>query len=149
MDKDKKQKVANALAERSRWLKVGWMHIRIRPLTLSQIYDMGAAASDINSDDLQKLENVNIIALLTKHAKDAKAMQDVFIVCAYRKKWKRLLFGKWLRGRLTIEHFNKLLAIIASTFNANFFLTSIIFLSQTKIMTEPSQTTPLGQSSEE
>lgn len=149
MEKEKKQKVANALAERSHWIRVGWMHIRIKPLTLAQIYDMGAAANDINGDDLQSADKVNIIALLMKHAKDAKAMQDVFLVCAYRKKWKRWLFGKYLKSRLTVEHFNKLLATIATTFNANFFLTSIIFLSQTKIMTEPSQTTPLGQSSEE
>lgn len=110
---------------------------------------MGAAANDINGDDLQTAEKINIIALLIKHAKDAQAMQDVFLVCAYRKKWKRWIFRRYVRNHLTVEHFNLLLTIIAATFNANFFLTSIIFLSQTKIMTEPSQTTPLGQSSEE
>lgn len=149
MKKEEKRRVANALSERTKWLRVGWMHIRIRPLTLSQIYDMGAAANDINADDLKEADKVNIIAVIIKHAKDAKAMQDVFLVCAYRKKWKRWLFGRYLRNRLTVEHFNNLLKIIASTFNANFFLTSIIFLSQTKIMTEPNQTTAHGQSSEE
>lgn len=110
---------------------------------------MGVAANDINADDLQHMGKVNIIAVLIKHAKDAMALQDVFLVCAYRKKWKRWLFGRYLRNRLTVEHFNKLLTQIATTFNANFFLTSIIFLSHTKIMTEPSQTTAHGLSSEE
>lgn len=146
--KDKK-KVADALSERSQWLRVGWLPIKIKPLTLSQIYDMGAAANNIDAYDLQHMEKVNIIAILVKHAKDAKALQDVFLVCAFRKKWKRCLFGRYLRNRLMVEHFNKLLTIIASTFNANFFLTSIIFLSQTKIVTEPNQTTARGQSSEE
>lgn len=149
MKQNDKKKVADALSERSHWIRVDWLHIKIKPLTLSQIYDMGAAANDINADDLQSMDKVNIIALLVKHAKDAKALQDVFLVCAYRKKWKRWLFGRYLRNRLTVEHFNKLLTLIATTFNANFFLTSIIFLSQTKIMTEPSQTTAHGQSSEE
>lgn len=149
MKKEEKKKVANALSERSHWIRVGWMHIRIKPLTLSQIYDMGAAANDINADDLQHMDKVNIIAVLVKHAKDAKALQDVFLVCSYRKKWKRWLFGRYIRNRLTVEHFNRLLTTIAQTFNANFFLTSIIFLSQTKIMTEPSPTTARGQSSEE
>lgn len=149
MKQNDKKKVADSLSERSHWIRVGWLHIKIKPLTLSQIYDMGAAANDINADDLQSLDKVNIIALLVKHAKDAKALQDVFLVCAYRKKWKRWLFGRYLRNRLTVEHFNKLLTLIATTFNANFFLTSIIFLSQTKIMTEPNQTTAHGQSSEE
>lgn len=149
MKKEEKKKVADALSERSKWLRIGLLPIKVRPLTLSQIYDMGVAANDINGDDLQTEDKVNIIAVLMKHSKDAKAMQDVFLVCAFRKKWKRWLFGHYLRNRLTVEHFNLLLAIIATTFNANFFLTSIIFLSQTKIMTEPSPTIPLGQSSEE
>lgn len=149
MNKQDKEKIANALSERSKWIRVGLIPIKIRPLTLSQIYDMGAAANDVNGDDLQTEDKVNIIAVLMKHAKDAKAMQDVFLVCAFRKKWKRWFFGRYLRNRLTVEHFNILLTIIATTFNANFFLTSIIFLSQTKIVTEPNPTTPLGQSSEE
>lgn len=149
MKKEEKKKVADALSERSKWLRIGLLPIKVRPLTLSQIYDMGVAANDVNGDDLQTEDKVNIIAVLMKHAKDAKAMQDVFLVCAFRKRWKRWLFGRYLRNHLTVEHFNILLTIIATTFNANFFLTSIIFLSQTKIMTEPSPTTPHGQSSEE
>lgn len=149
MDKEDKKKVADTLSERSKWMRVGLMPIKIKPLTLSQIYDMGAAGNDVNGDDLQTDEKVNIIGVLMKHAKDAKAMQDIFLVCAFRKKWKRWLFGHYLRSRLTVKHFNILLSIIATTFNANFFLTSIIFLSQTKIITNPSQTTPHGQSSEE
>lgn len=148
MEQEEKKKVADVLAERSSWIRVGWMHILIKPLTLSQIYDMGAAANDIDGSDLQSSDKFNVIAMMMKHAKDARALQDVFLVCAYRKKWKRWLLGRYVRNRLKIEHINHLITIIATTFNANFFLTSIIFLSQTKIMTEPSQTTALGQSSE-
>lgn len=149
MRKDEKRKVANALSERGTWIRVGWLFIHFRPLTLSQIYDMGAAANDIDGSDLQTDDKVNLIAVLLKHSKDAQAMQNVFLVCAFRKSWKRWLFGRYIKNRLTIEHFNRLLTTIATTFNANFFLTSIIFLSQTKIMTEPNQTTAHGQSLEE
>lgn len=149
MKKEEKRKVANALAERGTWIRVGWMFIYFRPITLSQIYDMGAAANDIDGSDLQSDDKVSLIAALLKHSKDAKAMQNVFLVCAFRKRWKRWLLGRYIRNRLTVEHFNRLLSTIATTFNANFFLTSIIFLSQTKIITEPSQTTARGQSSEE
>lgn len=148
MKQEEKQKVANALSESSAKMKIGLLNILIRPLTLAQIFEMGAAANNIRSDDLQQMDKVNIIAVLMMHYKDAQAMQQVFLICAYRKKWKRWLFGKYIKPRLSVEHFSKLLTIIASTFNANFFLTSIIFLSQTKIMTEPSQTTAHGQSSE-
>lgn len=149
MNKTEKKKVTNALSERSLWIRVGWLPVLVKPLTLSQIYDMGEAASEINGDDLKQVEKINMIAALINHAKDARALQDVFLVCAFRKKWKRWLFGRYIRNRLNIEHINQLITIIATTFNINFFLTSIIFLTQTKIMTEPSQMTALGQSSEE
>lgn len=146
MKKIDKEKVAEILSEKSHFIRVGLLPIKIKPLTLAQIYDMGTAANNVKSDDLQKEDKVNIFAVLMRHAKDAKAMQDVFVVCAFRKRWKRWLLGRYLRNRLTVEDFNRLLSIIAVTFNANFFLTSIIFLSQTKIITEPSETTALGQS---
>lgn len=149
MEKTNKEKIAETLSEKSKIIRIGILPIMIKPLTLAQIYDMGAAANDVKSEDLQKEEKVNIFAVLMRHAKDAKAMQDVFIICAFRKKWKRWLFGRYLRNRLTVEDFKKLLGIIAITFNANFFLTSIIFLSQTKIITEPNETIAHGQSLEE
>lgn len=149
MKQKEKQKTADALSERSHWMRIGWMWIKIKPLTLSQIYDMGASANDINSDDLSETEKVNTLAVLVKHSKDARAMQRVFLVCAFRSRWKRWLFGYYIRKRLTMIQMSGMLTYIASSFNANFFLTSIIFLSQTKVMTEPNQTTPRGQSSEE
>lgn len=149
MKTEDKEKVSDALSERSKWIKVGLIWVKVRPLTLWQIYEMGTAANEINGDDLREGEKINTIAMLLKHGMDAKAMVDVFCVCAFRKRWKRWLMKHYLKRRLTVEKFSELITILAATFNPNFFLTSIIFLTQTKIMTEPSQTTPLGQSSEE
>ena len=65
------------------------------------------------------------------------------------KRRKRWIFRRYILKRLTVRHFQKVMEIITNAYTANFFLTSIIFLHQTKPMTEPKQTTPRGQQWEE
>ena len=147
MKTEDKQKVADVLVEKPALIRIGWFVFKLRPLTLAQIYEMGAAANDINADDLEDTEKrVRIMAALINHHKDAKAMERVFIICLFRKRWKRILFGRYIAKRLTMDKFQQLLTYVTTSFNANFFLTSIIFLRQTTTMTEPSQTTAPGQS---
>ena len=93
-------------------------------------------------------DKINIIQKMFERNEDARLMCEIFIVCAFRKKKWRWLWGKYIRKHLDIIAFNELIKFISGSFNANFFLTSITFLTQTKIMTEP-KTTPLGQQSEE
>ena len=143
-----KEKVAKTLQETAFKIKVGKFAFRVKPLTLMQIYEMGVFANDIKEATWKEDEKINIIHTLIERSGDARLMCEVFIVCAFRKKWARKLWGGYIRRHLDITAFNMLITFISSSFNANFFLTSIIFLTKTKIITEP-QTTPHGQSSEE
>lgn len=143
-----KEKVKNALLEQETKVRVGCFTFRLRPLTLAQIWEMGVYANDIKNPEWGANDKVNVMQELIKHANDAKLMCEIFIVCTFRKKIWRWLWRSYLRKRLTVLHFNELLRFIGQSFNANFFLTSITFLSQTKIMTEPT-TIAHGQQSEE
>lgn len=147
MKKTDKEKVIKALTEATIKLWVGKLPIILRPITFAQIYEMGACAHDIKPIDIEEGDKVNTMHELFAHHKDAKAMGEIFLICAYRKEWKRRLFRKYILSRLTINEFNELVKFISTSFNANFFLTSINFLSQAKIMTEPTMTHH-GQSSE-
>lgn len=149
MEKKDKQRVADTLSEKIRFIRVGWLWFRVKPLSLWQIYEMGAASNDMTSDDLKEDGKMNMLAVMLKHSNDAKVMAEVFLICAMRSRWKRWLLRRYIRKRLTVEKFQELITIIMGSFSPNFFLTSIIFLTQTKIMTDPSQTTHLGQSSAE
>lgn len=147
MKTEDKQRVSDVLTEKAARIRVGLFVFKARPLTLGQIYEMGAAANGINASDLEdSTQRIRIMAALIRHHEDAKAMERVFIICLFRKRWKRWLFGRYIAKRLTMEKFQLLLTHITTSFNANFFLTSIIFLSQTKAMTEPTPTTAPGQS---
>ncbi len=145
MDANDKKKVAETLTERSMWMRVGWLPIRLRPLTLGQIYEMGEFVDGMEAEGLDAKEKFNVVAEMLARYKSAPLMQETFLVCAYRRRWARRLFRGYILGRLTVRKFQKALSIITDSYSANFFLTSIIFLHQTKPMTEPKQTTPLGQ----
>lgn len=148
MTKEDKKKVAATLLEKATIIKVGLLRIKVKPLTLGQIFEMGEYSHDIKELQLETVKKMNVMQVLLAHTKDAKAMCEIFIICAFRKHWARKVFGRYIRHHLTIMHFNDLVKYISMSFNANFFLTSISFLSQTKIMTEPT-TTVRGQQSEE
>lgn len=142
-----KEKVAKTLAEASVKIKVGKFRFKVKPLTFMQIYEMGVFGNSIKEYKLSDGEKINIIPILFQHAETARLMSEIFIVCAFRKKWARKIWGRYIRKHLEIFAFNELIKFISGSFNVNFFLTSITFLTQTKIMTEP-KTTPHGQQSE-
>ena len=149
MKTEDKRSTADVLTEKPIWIKVGKLRFKARPLTLAQIYEMGAIANDINADGLQEKTRIQVLAELIAHHNDAKIMGEVFIVCLFRSRFCRTLFRPYIKHRLTITVFQQLMTYIAKSFNANFFLTSIIFLRQTTTMTEPKQMTAHGQLSEE
>lgn len=148
MNTGDKEKIAKTLSEATVKIKVGKFSFKVKPLTLMQIYEMGVYANDMPEPSWQGGEKINIIQKLFERNNDARLMCEIFIVCAFRKTWARKLWHRYICKHLDIVAFNELVKFISGSFNANFFLTSITFLTQTKIMTEP-RTTPLGQQSEE
>ena len=150
MKKDEKQRVSDALTEKPTYIRVGWKVFKARPLTLAQIYEMGTAACEINADGLNEKENkVRVVAALIDHYNDARIMIEVFLICLFRSHIKRFLWRWYIKHRLKLNTFQELMGYVAQSFDANFFLTSIIFLRQATKMTEPSPTTAPGQWSEE
>lgn len=139
-----KEKIAKTLAEASVKIKVGMFYFRVKPLTFMQIYEMGVFGNAIKKPTWKEDDKLNIIPFLFEHSETAHLMSEIFIVCAFRKKWARKIWGRYIRKHLDIMAFNELVKFISGSFNTNFFLTSITFLTQMKIMTEP-KTTPRGQ----
>ena len=153
MTSEDKQKVAETLNEKATPIKIGIFRFRVKQPTLSQIYEMGAKAVAINDADLQEKlageQKVNVIAEAITHYADARIMQQVFMILLFRRPFWRKVWRRYVLHRLTVAKFNELVGIVGRSFNINFFLTSIIFLKQTTPITEPRQTTPPGQQSEE
>ena len=149
MNASEKQRTAEVITEKSVWMRIGLLFLHIKPLTLGQIYEIGSFTCDIESENLDLRKRIVPSAEMLMRYKSAKQMQEIFLVCAFRRKWKRWLFRRYILPRLTVAKFKTAVDVITDPCTANFFLTSIIFLRQVNAMTEPSQTIPLGQQSEE
>lgn len=153
MKRREKQQVADTLTEKPLKIKIGVFPFHVKQPTLGQIYEMGAAAVDIDEKDIQQKvdtkQRVNVIAEAIAHYKDAHLMQQAFLVLVFRSRFWRRFWRRYIFHRLTIDIFNHLMEYIGKSVNINFFLTSIIFLKQTTKITEPSLTTAHGQQSEE
>lgn len=149
MKTEDKKAVSDILSEKPLWIRIGLLPLRIKPVTLSQIYEMGAIANDIDSKDIEGKEKFYVLAETLKHYNDARLMTDIFMVCAFRSRLVRKLLGWYVRHNLTLMHFQELMTYLTRSLNINFFLTSIISLRRTSLMTEPSLTTAHGQQSGE
>ena len=145
MKSEEKREVANTLSEKGIWIRIGFLPFRLRPITLAQIYEMGAIANDINADGLEEKKKIKILAETIAHYNDARIMSKVFVICLFRSLLMRFLFGWYIRHNLTMREYEKLITFESTSFNINFFLTSIIFLKKTTTMTNPNQTTVHGQ----
>ena len=145
MKSEEKREVANTLSEKGIWIRVGFLPFRLRPITLAQIYEMGAIANDINADGLEEKKKIKILAETIAHYNDARIMSKVFVICLFRSLLMRFLFGWYIRHNLTMREYEKLITFESTSFNINFFLTSIIFLKKTTTMTNPNSTTAHGQ----
>lgn len=148
MQTTEKRSVADALQEKSTKIRCGRFYFSVKPLTLMQIYEMSVVANDIQKPSWEEGQSVNVFAETMAHGGDARKMCEIFTICAFRQTWQRRLWRRYIRKHLDVLAFNQMIIVISKSLNANFFLTSITFLTQARQMTEPS-TTPLGQSSEE
>ena len=144
-----KKKTADVLTERSLWVRVGMLPIRIRPLTLGQIYEIGPHACQLEAEGLDMKARIIASAEMFARYASARQMQEIFLICAFRKRWMRKVLRRYIINRLTVRMFQRAVTVMTNAFSANFFLTSIISLHQMNQVTEPKITTPLGQSSEE
>ena len=78
MKSEEKREVANTLSEKGIWVRVGFLPFRLRPITLAQIYEMGAIANDINADGLEEKKKIKILAETIAHYNDALSFRVVY-----------------------------------------------------------------------
>lgn len=141
-----KKEVYNTLTEKPIDIKIGVFTFKLRPLTLAQIYEIGAIGNELSEDDLGTKDKVKVFAEVIAHYKDAKIMQDMFVAALLPGKLKRFLFKRYVLKRLTVAVFNQFVTYVSQSLDVNFFLTSIIILRKTVEITNPTQTTAHGQS---
>jgi len=137
------------LLERPRKVKIGWRMFKVHPLTLAQIYEMGAIVEGIEGLDLHG--EVNVIVETLRRFRDMERIQRLVMVMLFRNKRKRWWWRRYIKRHLTIDVYQNVLETGMATFKAAFFLTSITFLKGVQDVTKTTNTaevTAHGGSSE-
>lgn len=121
------QRVAEAINEKGKWLKVGWIPFYVRPMTYGQIADLSAEVSQLSSLD-SDVDGGSMLSIAMKRGKDFAQLVNVAGVAMFRNKWLRRFFSGYLRRHLATKHYKKLQELIFTSVDPAFFLQTIIFL---------------------
>lgn len=142
------KETAKVIAERPLIIWFGCFPFIVKPLTLIQLWDIGAVTVNMPEVDQEKLKNLNSVSASLLYSDEAKKMSDIAAILIFRSTWKRKLFSGFIRKRLTMKKYKKLQNFMAHSMDATFFLSTIIFLKGVNEPTKPTNTpeaTALGQ----
>lgn len=143
MNNGKKNSTAGAITERPIFVCIGMIPFLVRPMTLAQIWQIGEKIGDINEIEIE--EEFNPYQKVFSMFKDVRNANEITPIIVFRSRLMRKIFGGFLRKRMTMNKYNKLLQYASLSFDASFFLQSITFLkgcSQTATNTK--EATALG-----
>lgn len=122
-------KVTDTLSQKPVLVKVGNRTYKVKPLTLMQVYEIGELMKDVKSVD--NSDNETLISHTLNNPNDARAYVEIAVKVLLRGRWKRALFGGYIRKHLNSESFRDVMNVIKDAFDYSFFLQSTIFLKGT------------------
>ena len=141
------QKTADVITEKPKYMRFGLLYFVLRPMTMAQIYEVGALVEKTEGIDLQGEFNP-IVEMLSRY-RDVDTCSKVATIMLFRSRLMRTLFGRYVRHHMTMNRYKEIIEFGAITFQAGFFLTSFSFLRGTKEttkMTNTAEVTALGDS---
>lgn len=144
------KKTSDVLTEKPIIIRFGLLFFVIRPMTMAQIYEIGAIVEKTEEIDLNG--DFNPIVKMLESYKDVQTCSEVATTMIFRSRWMRKLFSWYIKHHLTMSRYQKIIEFGAITFRAAFFLTSFSFLKGTKEVTKTTNTvaaTAHGDLSEE
>lgn len=130
---EEKKSTSEVITEKGAWCLFGWLPFRLRPLTLSQIWEIGEIVQQCDKLDLQG-EFYAIERMLSAY-KDLKHLQDIVVKAVFRGSVARFLFGWYIRKHTTMNVYRRVISFCAKSFDAPFFFQSLTFLRGAKKVT--------------
>lgn len=122
----------DTLNERGRLIRVGILPLYVRPLTLSQVIEIGEVSAYMKEFDADEAKNEMMAKYAFSNTMDIECVQEIAIIAVFRRKFMRRLFGWYIKRNLTSAVLKRIMPIIFDTFDYAFFFTSTLFLSGVK-----------------
>lgn len=141
---------SDTLSEKPRLIRFGFLFFTMKPLTLAQIWEIGSV---LETQEIKPINgDVNVMAEMLERVENIKAAQEIAVIMLFRSRWKRKLFGWFVKSRLTMGRYQQMMEYYLMTLRAAFFLICLTSLKGIKEVTKKTNTaeaTALGDSSEE
>lgn len=128
------------MSERPIFIWFGFIPFLVRPLTFTQIYDLGSISKDMPEIEQQRVDGRTNVSATLLYYEEASRMSEIAVMAIFRSVWMRKLFRKFIKKRLTVRKYKKLQDYMAQTMDATFFLSTIIFLKGLNETTKPTNT---------
>lgn len=140
-DESVQGRTVEALAERPIIVLLGCIPFIVRPITLTQIWEIGNVVKDMAQIEKEKVENIiSDVAAVLSYSKEGANIADIVVLFMFRSYWMRWLFGNYVKKRLTVKKHKKIQNFMARTMDPAFFLSTIIFLRGITELTKPTNT---------
>lgn len=123
-------KVKDAITEEPIKIKVGRLNFDCKPLNLPQVIEIAELIKNNVKIEENTLDS-NMISFALNNPTNAKAMQEACLIAIFRSKFKRRIFGSYVRKNLHSEEYKAIFKHITEAFDYGFFLGSLIFLKNT------------------
>jgi hypothetical protein len=128
-------KVKDTITEDPKRIKIGKFYFDCKPLNLSQVIEISELIQNNVKIEENNLET-NMISFALNNPTTAKAMQEACLACVLPSKFKRRIFGSYVRKNLHSEEYKAIFKHITEAFDYGFFLGSLIFLKNTTTKTK-------------
>lgn len=132
------KKTSDVITEKPIIVRFGLLCFVVKPMTMAQIYEIGAVVEKTEGIDLNG--DFNPVVKMLSSYKDVKTCSEVATIMVFRSRWTRKLFGWYIKHHMTMARYQKIIEYGAVTFRAAFFLTSFSFLKGTKEITKTTNT---------
>lgn len=141
-------KTIDTLKERGKFFLVGMLPIYARPLTLSQVIEIGEISGMMEETDIDASKGVAKFAF--DSPLDVECTQEIALIALFRNKALRRMFGWYIKKKMNTRTLKKCMSIVYETFDFAFFFNASIFLRGVKRINGGKETEAVhGRPSEE
>lgn len=123
-------KVKDTITEEPIKIKIGCLNFACKPLNLSQVIEISELIGNNVKIEENSLET-NMISFALNNPANAEAMQEACLACILPSKFKRRVFGRYVRNNLRDKEYKAIFKHMTEAFDYGFFLGSLIFLKNT------------------
>ena len=140
-DESVQGRTVEAMAERPIIVFFGCIPFIVRPITITQIWEIGDVVKDMSQIEKEKIENImGDIAAILSYSHEGVHMAEITVLFMFRSVLMRKLFGSFVKKRLTVKKHKKIQNFMVRSMDPAFFLSTIIFLRGISELTKPTNT---------